>query len=263
VATLERDDGSYLFTNPRVILEWAWDKYSAYDTALNDPGGSLYLCTLGSLLSHLLYLTLVCKATLSVGNQQEESAFSAQLRTMAGRLSGLQHVFQALLSRHDNTTKGQRNLEDKYQCVVHTLQVQPGPFSSLDLQRPLDSRWMTSIKQHLKVMMWVRAKIENWMFLGDSKTLQAQFQKRKDKRKEIHANTEQWLACQQVSASPQTDCECASLLSSLFSAAGGEEENGREGRGREQEGHRHVCTPVHRAAAGRVPERAAPTLSSP
>jgi len=154
LATLERDDGSYLFTNPRVILEWAWDKYSAYDTALNDPGGSLYL------------------STLSVGNQQEESAFSAQLRTMAGRLSGLQHVFQALLSRHDNTTKGQRNLEDKYQCVVHTL-------------------------QHLKVMMWVRAKIENWMFLGDSKTLQAQFQKRKDKRKEIHANTEQWLACQQ------------------------------------------------------------------
>jgi hypothetical protein len=36
---------------------------------------------------------------------------------------GLKHVFEALLSRHDNTDKGQKNLEEKYQHVVQGLQV--------------------------------------------------------------------------------------------------------------------------------------------
>lgn len=150
LATLTRDDGVYVFPNPRIVLEWAWERYSAFNDALNDHSSNLYL------------------STLSVGNRRAESAFADQLRRIAGRMWGVKHVFEALLSRHDNTDKGQKNLEEKYQQVVHAL-------------------------QHLKLMMWVREKIENWLFVGDSQTIDDQFQERRQRRKELYAETQRRL----------------------------------------------------------------------
>lgn len=68
-------------------------------------------------------LKRVHPATLP-GSKREAKIFNESLRILTGRVWSLQHVLGALLSRSDNTEKGQKNLEEKYERLAHTLQVQ-------------------------------------------------------------------------------------------------------------------------------------------
>jgi hypothetical protein len=53
VTTLTRDDGTYVFPNPRIVLEWAWERYSKFNEALTDHSSNLYLgTTFAHALSH-------------------------------------------------------------------------------------------------------------------------------------------------------------------------------------------------------------------
>lgn len=45
-------------------------------------------------------------------------------------------------------------------------------------------------------MLWVREKIENWLFLGDAQRMADEFQERRERRKERYAETQRRLADQ-------------------------------------------------------------------
>lgn len=132
MVTLTRDDGTYTLANPRFVLDWAWEKYLAFESSLYDHGGTYYLGTTRLEDDQTNQVTNspppIYKATLS-SSKPEAAAFAKSLRVIAGRLWNLQRVFEALLSRQDNTEKGQNNLEEKYQQLSRTLQVDMPPSS--------------------------------------------------------------------------------------------------------------------------------------
>lgn len=50
--------------------------------------------------------------------------------------------------------------------------------------------------QHLKLMLWIREKIDNWLFLGDAQRMADEFQQRRELRKERYAETQRRLVGQ-------------------------------------------------------------------
>ncbi|KAL6052351.1 Protein ELYS [Balamuthia mandrillaris] len=106
----QRNGLTYSLSNPKIVLDWAWQTFLKLKTLLSDNQTGIYRLFWDNTFRHPRHLA------------QNKAKLTEELDTILARLGDIYNVFQALLTRFDTTEEGFNALNQKLTAILLVLQ---------------------------------------------------------------------------------------------------------------------------------------------